>query len=108
MIVMNHNRVEPEMTDQPRSEPRRSPLERFFGGHPINVLLKLAFISFLVGLSMTMFGINALDLVDGAVDLIRHSFRDGLGMFRDIGIYIATGAAVVVPIWLLLRLSKRR
>ena len=30
------------MTDQPQTETRRSPIERFFGGHPINVILKLA------------------------------------------------------------------
>lgn len=96
------------MIDQPRSEPRRSPLERFFGGSPINVILKLAFISFLVGLSMTMFGVNVLDLVHAVAELVRHSFRDGLSMFRDIGLYIATGAAVVVPIWLIIRLSKSR
>ncbi|WEK03318.1 MAG: DUF6460 domain-containing protein [Candidatus Devosia phytovorans] len=96
------------MTDQPRSEPRRSPLERFFGGHPLSVILKLAVISLLVGIVMRMFGFDALDLVHGAVEMICHSFRDGLGAFRDIGIYIATGAAIVVPIWLILRLSKRR
>ena len=44
------------MSDQPETQPRRSPLERFFGGHPLNVLLKLAFISLLVGLTMAFFG----------------------------------------------------
>lgn len=96
------------MTDQPETRPRRSPLERFFGGHPINVLLKLALISLLVGVFMRMFGFDALDLVHGAIEMIRHSFRDGLSLFRDIGIYIGTGAAIVVPIWLILRLTRSR
>ena len=96
------------MSDEPRTEMRRSPLERFFGGHPINVILKLAFISMLVGLTMAFFGVNPQGLIRGAIDLVRETFRDGAGMFRSIGGYIPTGAAIVVPVWLLIRLSKAR
>lgn len=96
------------MSDQPETQPRRSPLERFFGGHPLNVLLKLAFISLLVGLTMAFFGVNPQGVIRGAVELVRETFRDGAGMFRSIGGYILTGAVLVVPIWLLIRLSKAR
>ena len=96
------------MTDEPRTETRRSPLERFFGGHPINVILKLAFISLLVGVTMAFFGVNAQGLIRGVVDLAREALRDGTGLFRDIGGYILTGAALVVPIWLLIRLTRAR
>lgn len=96
------------MSDQPETQPRRSPLERFFGGHPLNVILKLAFISLLVGLTMAFFGVNAEGVIRGAIDLVHETFRDGAGMFRSIFGYILTGAALVVPIWLLIRLSKAR
>lgn len=96
------------MTDQSQTETRRSPLQRFFGGHPINVLLKLAFISLLVGFAMSVFGVNVQGVVRGAIELVRDSLRDGAGLFRNIGGYILTGAALVVPIWLLIRLSKSR
>jgi hypothetical protein len=96
------------MSDQPQTETRRSPVERFFGGHPVNVLIKLAFVSLLVGFSMSVFGVNVEGVVRGAIDLVREALRDGAGLFRNIGGYILTGAAIVVPVWLVLRLSKSR
>ncbi|MGB3336905.1 MAG: DUF6460 domain-containing protein [Devosia sp.] len=96
------------MTDQPQTETRRSPVERFFGGHPISVILKLAFISLLVGFAMSVFGVNVQGVLRGAIDLFREALRDGLGVFRNVGGYILTGAALVVPIWLVIRFSKAR
>ncbi|QDZ13088.1 DUF6460 domain-containing protein [Devosia ginsengisoli] len=95
------------MADQHQTETRRSGIERFFGGHPINVIIKLAFISLLVGVFMSVFGLDVQGLVRGTVILFREALRDGFGVFRDIGGYILTGAALVVPIWLLIRVSKR-
>ena len=96
------------MTDQPEAEARRSPLERFLGGHPLSVLLKLAFISLLVGVVMSMFGLNVQGVIRGAIEVLRETLRDGAGLFRNLGGYVVTGAALVVPIWLLIRLSKGR
>ena len=95
------------MTDQPQTGTRRSGIERFFGGHPINVILKLAALSLLVGFVMSVFGVNVQGVVRGALTLLCETLRDGVGLFRNIGGYILTGAALVVPIWLLIRLSKR-
>jgi hypothetical protein len=107
MIPQDHNR-EASMTDQPQPEARRSPLERFFGGHPISVLLKLAFTSLLVGFVMSVFGVNVQGVIRGAIDIVRETLRDGAGLFRNLGGYVVTGAALVVPIWLLIRLGKAR
>jgi hypothetical protein len=96
------------MSDQPQDHTKRSALERFFGGHPVNVIVKLAFVSMLVGLSMSIFGVDVQGLVRGSIQLVREVLSDGLGIFRHIGGYIITGAAVVVPIWLLIRLSRSR
>lgn len=96
------------MTDQYPSETRPSALQRFLGGHPINVMLKLALISLVVGFAMSVFGVNVQGVVRGAIELFREALRDGFGMFRGIGGYIVTGAALVVPIWLIIRLSKAR
>ena len=96
------------MTDQPRTEIRRSPLERFVGGHPLSVIVKLVFLSLLVGFVMSVFGVNVQGVIRGAVELVRETLRDGAGLFRSLGAYIVTGAALVVPIWLLIRLSKAR
>ena len=107
MIPQHHNR-QASMTDQSPTEPRRSPLERFLGGHPLSVVLKLAFISLLVGFVMSVFGLNVQGVIRGAIDLLRDTLRDGAGLFRNLGGYIITGAALVVPVWLVIRLSKAR
>lgn len=96
------------MTDQPNNEPRRSPLVRFFGGHPINVIIRLLLVSLVVGFLMSVFGVDVQGVVQGAVQLFRDALRDGFGVFRDLGGYILTGAALVVPIWLVIRLTRGR
>ena len=95
------------MTEDYRPEPR-SPLVRFIGGSPVSVIIKLVLISLMVGFVMSVFGFNAADLVRGAVDMVRDAIKDGAGVFRQLGAYIVAGAAIVVPIWLLLRLTRGR
>ena len=97
------------MTDQSRTEPHRpGGLERFLGGRPGGVVLRLLLVSLVVGFLMSVFGVNVQDIVRGAADLVRNVLRDGFGALGDIGRYVATGAALVVPIWLLIRLGKTR
>jgi len=96
------------MSQDAPTERRRSTLERFFGGHPLNVIVKLAFISLLVGMTMSFFGLDVQSVVRGAIELVHDTLRDGMGIFRDLGGFILTGAALVVPIWLLMRLARSR
>jgi len=93
------------MSDDVKIE-RRSPMERLLGGRPGAVIVKLLLISLFVGFVMSVFGFNAADLVRGGIEMIRETLRDGAGVFRQMGTYIVTGAAVVIPIWLLLRLTR--
>lgn len=86
----------------------RSWLERVFGGSPTAVILRLVLISLLAGFVMSVFGFDAGDLIRGAVQTVRDAIQDGAGMLRQLGGYVLTGAAVVVPIWLLLRLTRAR
>jgi hypothetical protein len=79
-------------------------LTRFLGGSPGAVLVKLIFLSLLVGAFMSMLGITPPDLLDRAFDLIR-AIRDlGIDAFGSFGRWLIYGAMVVVPIWLLIRL----
>lgn len=97
------------MTDQSRTEPHRpGGLERFLGGKPGGVILRLVLVSLAVGFLMSVFGVDVQDIVRGTVNLFRDALRDGFGALGDIGRYVATGAALVVPIWLLIRLGKTR
>jgi hypothetical protein len=108
MMLHRPSNAERPMTDH--SEPRRerSFAERVFGGSPIGVVTRLVLLSLVVGFVMTMLGLDVTDLIRSVADLVRETFRDGAGLFRTLGAYLLTGAAVVVPIWLVLRLTRRR
>lgn len=95
------------MTEDTRYE-TRSALERLMGGRPGAVIIKLLLLSLVVGFVMSVFGFNAADLIRGAVDAVREALRDSGGLLRQLGSYAIAGAAIVVPIWLLLRLTRAR
>jgi len=96
------------MTEQyPTGRPLTA-LERFIGGRPMGVVIRLAIVSLIVGFVMATFGLDAQAVFDGAMALVRNALRDGLGVFGDLGRYILTGAALVVPLWLVMRLLRGR
>lgn len=95
------------MTEDLRPDPR-SGLERFLGDRPMALFVRLLLISLFVGFLMTMFGFDAADLVRGATEAIRDVLRDGGGIFRQLGGYVMTGAAIVIPVWIVLRLLRAR
>jgi len=85
-----------------------SALTRFLGDTPLRVLVKLLVVSFLVGLVMHAFGWSPMDVLYG----IRQFFIDlwNLGFHaidRFLG-YILLGAAIVVPVFILLRIASYR
>jgi hypothetical protein len=94
----------------PRTDPRygtprrRSGLNRFLGGSPAAVFVKLLFLSVLVGAVMAMFGLTPGLLFWQLYDFTRSLIDLGLDTFHDFGRWILAGAVVVVPIWLIARL----
>lgn len=85
----------------------RSGLERLLGDRPGALAIRLVLISLFVGFIMSVFGFDASDVVRGAVEAVRETLRDGGAVFRQLGTYALTGAAIVVPVWLILRLMRR-
>ncbi|WDR00838.1 DUF6460 domain-containing protein [Devosia sp. J2-20] len=96
------------MSDPSRSEyDRPTRFERLLGDRPGKVIVRLVLLSLLVGFLMSVFGVDAQQIVRGTIELFREALRDGAGVFRSLGGYILTGAALVVPIWLLIRLTRK-
>ena len=69
--------------------------------------MRLILLSLVVGFAMSVFGIEPQDVIDGTINLVHDAMRDGFGVFRNLGAYVLTGAVLVVPIWLLIRLTRR-
>lgn len=85
-----------------------SDLSRLLGGSPGAVILKLVFMSILVGAFLALFGLTPPDLLRGIRNLVDRIWTLGFDAFREIFNYFVYGAVIVVPIWLLMRLFGRR
>ena len=81
-------------------------MQDFLGGSPIAVLVRLIFLSLLVGAFLAFLGKTPFDLVDQLMRLMRSMFGLSFDAIRDIGRWIMYGAMIVVPIWLIMRLLK--
>ena len=64
--------------------------------------------SFIVGIVLVTFGFDPSNIIDSFVSLVRRLIEYGLTDFREIGRVLATGALVVLPVWLVLRLLGAR
>jgi hypothetical protein len=85
-----------------------SALVRFLGGSPATVAVRLIVISFIVGVLLVMWGFEPGDIVEGIVQIFRRLADFALTDFHQFGRVLLTGAMVVVPIWLILRLLDAR
>jgi len=83
-------------------------LERFLGGSPVSVVVRLVVVSFIVGVLLVMFGVEPGDVIESVARLVHRALDDGLADVRQFGRTILTGAIVVVPIWLIMRLIDQR
>lgn len=83
-------------------------VSRFLGGSPGAVLVKLLLVSLLVGVVLAWLGITPFGLWLGLRDFAHAIVANGFRGLHDIGRYILTGAAIVIPVWLVLRLLDSR
>ncbi len=85
-----------------------SALTRFLGDTPLRVLLKLAVVSFIVGLVMSAFGWSPLDLLYGVRDFFIRIWNMGFAAIENFIGYFLLGAAVVIPAFIVIRLLSYR
>ena len=81
-----------------------SGLSRFLGGSPAQVLLRLVFLSFVVGIILSALNLDPLDLVHMTVDFVERLWNMGFNAIGRLGNYLVVGAIVVLPIWFVMRL----
>ncbi|MEM6648995.1 MAG: DUF6460 domain-containing protein [Pseudomonadota bacterium] len=77
----------------------------------ISTLVKLGVASLIVGTILGVTKINPLDFWEGVIISAREMFRSLFGIGWDgvktVVSYTALGAVVVIPIWLIAKLTKR-
>jgi hypothetical protein len=81
-------------------------VQRFFGGPPAAVIVRLVLLSILVGVILAAIGLDPWNIVDSVRRLIIHFWNMGFDAVRWLWRYFLLGAVIVVPIWLVARLVK--
>ncbi|WP_417685126.1 DUF6460 domain-containing protein [Roseibium sp.] len=81
-------------------------LYRFLGGSPGQVILRLVFLSFVVGVILSALDLEPLQIVDMAVRFVQRLWEMGFDALGNILRYFVIGAVIVVPIWLVSRVLQ--
>jgi polyferredoxin len=79
-------------------------LQRFMGGSPAQVLLRLIVISLIVGIVLSALGISPYDIVHNAQQMVRRVWNMGFGAIEWVWQYFLLGAVIVIPVWIVIRL----
>ena len=83
-----------------------TPLHRFLGGSPWSVIIRLLVLSLIVGAAMVYFNLTPRDLFETLRRAVESLIGNSVESLRTIFSYIAYGAMVVVPIFIILRLLR--
>lgn len=81
-------------------------LTRIFGGSPAGVLVRLVLLSIVVGFILHAANIDPEDIFHSMEELIQRVWHMGLAPIRWLWRYFLIGAVIVIPIWLLVRLTR--
>ncbi len=81
---------------------------RFLGDSPLRVLVKLIILSIIVGMIMSFFGWRPWDVIDAVIAFFERIWNLGFAVVYDSLEYLLVGAAIVVPLFLVIRLLSYR
>lgn len=81
-------------------------MERFFGGNPGVVFIRLAVISLIVGIVLSALGLSPYDIINSIKTLAQRIYEMGFDAVEWVFRYFLLGAVVVFPIWFISRVMK--
>ena len=81
-------------------------LNQFIGGRPGAVIIRLAVVSILLGIMLSFFDLDPFNFWNSLKNLFLRIYDMGFGALEWMVRYLALGAVIVVPIWLIGRLWK--
>jgi hypothetical protein len=79
---------------------------RFFGGSPLAVIFRLILLCVLVGVILSVLGLDPLNIIRSIEEVIRRIWNMGWDAFVWLWRYFLLGAIIVLPIWLIIRLIR--
>jgi hypothetical protein len=81
-------------------------LNRFLGGSPASVATRLVLLSILVGVILSAIGFDPWNIIESIQSLVRAVWNMGFDAVLWLWRYFLLGAAVVIPVWLIMRLTS--
>jgi hypothetical protein len=81
-------------------------VSRFFGGPPLSVIFRLVLLSILVGFTLEVLGLNPWNIIESLRALVLRIWDMGFDAVRWLWRYLLLGAAIVLPVWLIVRLTR--
>jgi hypothetical protein len=81
-------------------------VSRFLGGPPLSVLARLILLSVVVGVILSAVGLDPWNILHSIEKLIQDVWDMGFDAVRWLWRYFLLGGALVLPIWLVFRLSR--
>src|SRR2546430_776751 len=96
----------PTTAETPNRPAANGYLTRFFGGRPLSVIFRLLLLSILVGVILEVLGLDPLNIIESLRTLAQRVWDMGFEAVRWLARYLALRAAVVLPIWPVLRLVR--
>ena len=79
-------------------------MEQIFGGSPLAVLVRLIVLSVIVGIVFSALNIRPEEFFSALQRIAVALWDFSFAWFGSVGRYFVTGAVIVVPIWVVLRL----
>ena len=83
-------------------------IHNFLGDTLLRTIVKLVVLSFVVGVVLSALNLSVLDLFDELIYFVRRLWNMGFEAIARSGQYLLLGAAVVVPAFLIVRLTRYR
>ena len=81
-------------------------MERFFGGNPALVLIRLVILSLIVGVVLAALGFSPFEIIDSIRRLAERIYDMGFAAVEKAFRYFLLGAVIVFPVWLVMRVLK--
>ena len=79
-------------------------VQRFFGGPPLAVVVRLILLSILVGVVLAAIGFDPWNIIHSIRLLFQRLWDLGFDAINWLWRYFLLGAVIVIPIWLISRL----
>jgi hypothetical protein len=81
-------------------------VDRFFGGSPLWVVVRLILLSIVIGVLLSALGLDPWNILQSVERLIRRILDLGWDAIAWLWRYFLLGAVLVIPIWLIVRLFR--